>query len=139
MRRLTIIATLLAALLTGLGVTGTPAEAATRTRVKAVITSLSGERLLLLRVVVRCTTNRPSGPEDCTENWGESRIRRYSKTIRVKRTHSAGMFFFGDQRFRMRVYTNGVLRHDRKAFWLDGEDIWVRGFVFYGPGAVVVV
>src|SRR5512139_1594305 len=146
MRRLAIIGTLLVGLVTGLGLTGIPAGAATaagtgaqaaaRARVKVVVTSLSGRRILVFEGRVRCNTTRRFDWRVCDWEVEHFTKARHSHTIRVKRTHSAGFNFWSEHRFRMHVYVNGVERHNRKAKWNDYWNDWERGFFFFGPGAI---
>src|SRR5512139_3197300 len=139
MRRLAILGTLLATAVTGLGLTGAPAEGATRARVTAVITSLSGHRIGVWKGVIRCPTIR-HGSASCHMSETEFRARRFQQTIRVSKTRSAGIVFCGTRKYRMRVYVNGIERINRKSnVWNAQYDCWELGFFFYGPGAMEVI
>lgn len=143
MRRLTIIGTALITLLTGLGVTGAPSQAAAHpngtARVKVHIDSLSGNQIWFWRGIVRCPTTRYN-PNDCSLSGNIFDQRHYKKTLRIKRYKSGGVLFCAERKFRMRVYVNGIKRIDRHSnTWDEQYDCWDLGFFFYGPGALEII
>lgn len=112
------------------------AQAAKRIRrVRVLVTSLSGDPMLLLRVTVYCRLRTPRNCDPIDLELGV--LARYSRAVKVKRHKFTGVVLVGSQRFRMRVFMRGHKVVDRKA--MRTGSTWARAFIVVPGGALRII